>query len=185
MSTIIPVPKKSTPKQLNDFRSVAETSLVMKTLEKIMKSFSLSAVEPMLDPLQLAYRAGRGVDDGKLFLLDKLCNTWSGRSFMLKSSADFSSAFNTTQPPILAQKMISNFSLQHDLVLWIVEFLTNRCRQMFVNIECELSPVLDPECELSPVLDPPRGVSFSPLLCIIYTDDCRSNQENSYLVKFY
>ena len=152
MSTIISVPKMSIPKQLNDLRPVALTSLVMTPLETIMKSFILSAIQPVLDPLQFAYRAGRGVDDGKLFLLDKLCSTWSGRSLMLESSADFSSAFNTTQPPILAQKMISNFSLQHDLVLWIVEFLTNRCGQVFVNMECELSPVLDP----------PRGVSFSP-----------------------
>ena len=75
MSTIISVPKRSTPKQLKAFRPVALTSLVMKTLEKIMKSFSLSAVEPMLDPLQFAYRAERGVDDGKLFLLDKFCST--------------------------------------------------------------------------------------------------------------
>jgi len=80
-----------------------------------MKSFSLSAVEPVLDPLQFVYRAERGVDDGKLFLLDKLCSTWSGRSLMLESSADFSSAFNTTQPPILAQK---TFSMTSFCGLW-------------------------------------------------------------------
>ena len=56
MSTIIPVPKKSTSKQLNDFRPVALTLLAMKTQEKIMKSFILSAAEPMLDPLQFSYR---------------------------------------------------------------------------------------------------------------------------------
>ena len=37
-----------------------------------MKSFSLSAVEPLLDPLQFAYRVGRGVDNARLFLLDRL-----------------------------------------------------------------------------------------------------------------
>ena len=45
---------------------------MMKTLEKIVKSFILSAVQPMLDPLQFAYRAGRGAEDAKLFLLAKL-----------------------------------------------------------------------------------------------------------------
>ena len=33
-STVIPIPKTNNPKQLNDFRPVALTSLVMKTLEK-------------------------------------------------------------------------------------------------------------------------------------------------------
>ena len=32
-----------------------------------MTSFSLSAIEPMLDPLQFSYRVGKGVDDAKLF----------------------------------------------------------------------------------------------------------------------
>ena len=36
---------------------------------------------------------------------------------------------------------------------------------------------------MSLVLDPPMGV-LSPLLYILYSDDCRSNQENSYLVRF-
>ena len=30
----------------------------------------------------------------------------------------------------------------------------------------------------------PHGCAISPLLYILYTDDCRSNQENSYLVTF-
>ena len=72
MSTVIPVPKKSTPKQLSDLRLVALTSLVIETLEKIVKSLIFSALEPMFDPLQFAYRAGRGVEDTKLFLLYKL-----------------------------------------------------------------------------------------------------------------
>ena len=38
------------------------------------------------------------------------------------------------QPHILAQKLIFNLSLEHDLVLWIVNFLTNRRQQVFVNM---------------------------------------------------
>ena len=37
-----------------------------------MKSFILSAIKNMLDPLQFAYRVGKSVDDAKLFLLDRL-----------------------------------------------------------------------------------------------------------------
>ena len=76
MSTVIPVPKRSVPKQLNDPRPFTPTSLVMKTLQKRLwcKSFILSSVQPMLDPLQFAHRAGklRNVEDAKLFFLDKL-----------------------------------------------------------------------------------------------------------------
>ena len=40
LSTVIPIPKKDNPKLANDFRPIALTSLVMKTLEK--KSLSSS-----------------------------------------------------------------------------------------------------------------------------------------------
>ena len=110
MSTIIPVQKKSTPKQLSDLSPVALTSLVMNTLEKIVKSLIFSAVEPMLDPLQFAHRAERSVEDTKLFLLDKLYkHLEQPQSHARILFADFSSAFNSMQPHILAQKLIAIF----------------------------------------------------------------------------
>ena len=49
-STIVPVAKSNKPVTLNDFRPVVKSELVAKT-------------ERLLDPLQSAYRAGRGVQD--------------------------------------------------------------------------------------------------------------------------
>ena len=144
MSTIIPVPKMSSPKLPSDLRPVGLTSLVMKTLEMSVKSFILSAVEPMLESLQFAYRAGRGVEDAKLFPLDKLYKHLElPQSHARILFADFSMAFNTMQPPTLAQKLISNFSLQHDLVLWIVEFFNGQmsagvCEHVVLSAICHL-----------------------------------------------
>ena len=77
----------------------------------------------MLDPQQFAYRAGRGVEDDKLFLWDKLFKYLELLQFHARILfADFFSAFNTMQPHFLTQKLISNVSLQHDLVLRIVDF---------------------------------------------------------------
>ena len=42
--------------------------------------------------------------------------------------------------------------------------------------------VLSASCHLYWI--PPGVCVLSPLLYIMYTDDCRSNQENSYLVRF-
>ena len=177
MSTVIPVPKKFPLKRPNDLRPVALTSLVMKTLEKIVKSLVLSVVEPLLDPLQFAYRVGKGVDDAKVFLLDKLYKHLElPQSHARVLFADFSSAFNTMQPHILAQKLVSNFHLKHSLVLWIVDFLTNRCQQVFVNDMLST--------RIATFTGSPQGCVLSPLLYILYTDDCRSNQENSFLIKF-
>ena len=108
---------------------------MMKTLEKTVKLFILSAVQPMLDPLTFAYRAGRGIEDPSCSFWLCCMSTWRCCSFMLKSSLLTSLLFfNTMQPHILAQKLISNVSLQHDLVLWIVDLKKRRCQQVFVNM---------------------------------------------------
>ena len=133
-------------------------------------SLIFSAVEPLLDPLQFAYRVGRGVEVAKLFLLDKLHKHLElPQSHARILFADFSSAFNTMQPHILAQKLISNFSLQHDLALWIVDSLTDRCQQVFVNMSSEQAVTCTGF---------PQGYVLSAPLYILYTDDCRSKQEN-------
>ena len=55
MSTIIPVPKKYTAPCLNDYRPVALTSVVMKTLERLALQFLKLIIDPLLDQFQFAY----------------------------------------------------------------------------------------------------------------------------------
>ena len=108
----------------------------------------------MLHPLQFEYRVGRGFQDAKPFSLDKLYKHLESQAQML--FAYFSSAFNTLPP----QKGISNVTPQHDLALWVVNFLTNTMQQAFVNMLFSARTVT--------CIGSPRSVSFLPssTLCI-------------------
>ena len=93
---MIPVPKITNPRQFNDFRPVALTSLIMKISEKILKNLVLSIVDEKLDPLQFAYQSGRGVEDANLFILNNLYkHLEKPQAHVRLLFADFSSAFNT------------------------------------------------------------------------------------------
>lgn len=54
-STIIPIPKSKNQKELNNFRPVALTSIVMKNFERILKDLIVPLIDGKLDPLQFAY----------------------------------------------------------------------------------------------------------------------------------
>ena len=112
-----------------------------------------------------------------LFILNTLYRHLEGPQIHARISfADFSSTFNTIQPHILANKLVSYFGLDNHLVLWIIIFFTNRLQRVFVNgCFSELSLT----CTGSP-----QGCVLSPLLYILYIDDCRSNHLNRFLVKF-
>lgn len=68
----MPVPKVSGPKTLNDFRPVALTSILIKTLEKLVNSEILKKAEHAFDPMQCAYRANKGGEDATVTLLDSV-----------------------------------------------------------------------------------------------------------------
>ena len=108
----IPIPKVSKPRELQDFRPVALTSLVVKNIEKIIKDEVLALVEGKLDLLQFAYQPGKGVDDAKLFILDTLFkHLETPKSHARLLFADFSSAFNKMLPHVLIERLSSYFNL--------------------------------------------------------------------------
>ena len=177
ISHIVPLPKSSKPRQPNDFRPIALTSLTMKILEKLIKNQIVTTIKGKLDPLQFAYQAGKGVEDAQIFILNTLYRHLEKPNAHARLLfGDFSSAFNYMQPCLLIERLISDFKLSHQLVLLILDLLTNRQQRVFVN-GC-LSDIVVTNT------GSPQGCVLSPLLYILYTDSCRSSSDGSFLVKF-
>ena len=62
-STIIPLPKKTTVSNLNDYRPVALTPVIMKCFEKLVRSHITTSLPTTSDPHQFAYRANRSTEE--------------------------------------------------------------------------------------------------------------------------
>ncbi|KAK1803662.1 hypothetical protein P4O66_021066, partial [Electrophorus voltai] len=61
--------KKPRPSDLNDYRPVALTSVVIKRFEKLVRDLITSSLPASMDPLQFAYRHNRSTDDAIAHLL--------------------------------------------------------------------------------------------------------------------
>ena len=141
-SIIVPVAKKPCPVDNNDFRPVALTSIVMKSVEKYMLSVLNAKVN--MDPYQFAYSQGRGTDDA----INNITHSTVKHLECPKAYAqilliDFSSAFNTLQPHLLISKL-RKMSVNPFLIKWYFSFLTNRSQQVRVNntlSECKSAQV--------------------------------------------
>ena len=148
-----------------------------RSLRKLWKTWLFHTWRGSIDPLQFAYQAWKGIEDTKLFIL----NCFYRHLEKPKAHAgllftDFSSAFNLMQPHLLLKRLITDFNLPHQVVLWLLDFLTNRKQRVSVN-----GCVSD---SLALSTGSPQGCVLSPLLFILYTDECRSVRQGSYLVKF-
>ncbi len=174
--TIIPVPKKPKITGLKDYRPVGLTSVVMKSLERLVLAYLKDITRPLLDPLQFAYRANRSVDDavniGLHYILQHLDKPGNYARILF---VDFSSAFNTIMPDLLSDKL-TQLSVPTSIFQWITSFLTDR--QQLVRLGKLTSRTLTISTGA------PQGCVLSPLLFSLYTNDCTSKDPSVKLLKF-
>ena len=106
ITSIVPLPKHSSPTCLNDYRPVALTPIVMKCFERLVLAHLKNCLPPSLDPHQFAYRSNRSTEDAVSTALHCVLshldnkNTYARMLFV-----DFSSAFNTVVPSKLITKL--------------------------------------------------------------------------------
>ena len=127
MSIISPVPKKSDPESLNDYRPVALTSCVMKCFEKLVLKFMNTLLPPCFDSYQFTYRERRSTDDAiAINVHDLLQHAETRNIYSRVLFIDYSSAFNTIIPCKLFDKLLTKLNFPLSLCNWILNFLLER-----------------------------------------------------------
>ncbi|KAK3570559.1 hypothetical protein QTP86_022509 [Hemibagrus guttatus] len=175
-SAIIPVPKKTKITVLNDYRLVAMTPVVMKSFEHLVLSYLKDITDPLLDPLQFAYRANRSVDDAANMALHFILQHLdSPGSYARVLFVDFSSAFNMIISALLRDKL-SQLNVPDSMCSWIMDFLTDR--QQIMRLGTHVSDFQHIST------GSPQGRALSPLLFSLYTNSCTSGHETVKLLKF-
>uniref|UniRef100_A0A8C4TKB5 Reverse transcriptase domain-containing protein n=1 Tax=Erpetoichthys calabaricus TaxID=27687 RepID=A0A8C4TKB5_ERPCA len=171
---ITPVPKVSCTSELNDFRPVALTSHVMKTMERLLLQHLRPQVQYTLDPLQFAYQVG--AEDAIIYMLHRsLSHLDRGSGAVRIMFLDFSSAFNTIQPLLLRDKL-TEMGVDSYLVAWIVDYLKDRPQYVRLgNCTCDI---------VVSNTGAPQGTVLSPILFSLYTSDFQHNSESCHMQKF-
>ncbi|KAL0195028.1 hypothetical protein M9458_008600 [Cirrhinus mrigala] len=175
-TSIVPVPKHSSPTCLNDYRPVALTPIIMKCFEQLVLTHLKDSLQSSLDPLQFAYRGNRSTEDAvsialhsALTHLDNI-NTYARMLFV-----DFSSAFNTVLPSKLITKL-RDLDINTSLCNWIMDFLTNRPQHVRSGHICSTTITLNTGV--------PQGCVLSPFLYSLFTHDCRPMHGSNTIIKF-
>ena len=101
-AVIVPVPKKTTAKEYNDYRPIALTYVPFKCLERILLKYLLPEIEDNLDPYQFSYRKNKSTEDATLLYNNLVVEHLENKNAYVRSVfIDFSSAFNALKPDIV------------------------------------------------------------------------------------
>ena len=110
-----------------------------------------------------------------MFVNNALRHMEKPKTFVRILFIDFSSAFNTIQPHIMVEKLLS-LSVNKNLIAWILDFLTNRTQYV------KLNETISNLCKLN--TGAPQGCVLSPTLYTLYTNDYRVKHSDTSLIKF-
>ncbi|KAK3531636.1 hypothetical protein QTP70_025878 [Hemibagrus guttatus] len=125
-TTIIPMAKKSPVSCLNDYRPISLTPIIMKCFERLIRRQIKDLLPPSLDSMQFVYCPNRSTDDAINTTLHlSLTHLENKDTYVRMLFIDFSSAFNTTIPQHLTEKL-SLLYINTSLCNWILDFLTGR-----------------------------------------------------------
>ena len=172
----MPVPKTGRLAVLNDYRPVALTSHIMKTLERLVLRHLRPLTEHALDPLQFGYRESVGVDDAVLYLLHRAYSYLDEPGSHVRIMFfDFSSAFNTIQPLLLGEKL-ERMGVDPFFTSWIKNYLTGR--PQFVRLGSCASDIVVSSTGA------PQGTVLAPFLFTLYTSDFIYNSESCHVQKY-
>ena len=175
-SEIVPLPKVNIPKEMNDLRPVALTSVLMKCLESIVKHRLEYYVKDKCDKFQFAYRSGRCVDDAVVTLIESICSHLDkAKCFSRVLFIDFSSAFNTIKPHVLLKKLY-NMNVNTTILKWIHSYLTSRTQYVRWGDVRSNTIVTNTGA--------PQGCVLSPVLFTLYTNDCVSANDQCTIIKY-
>ena len=176
LSNIVPVPKKPVATELNDFGHIALTSILCKSMERVVSKHITSSVSCSLDYLQFAYKSNRSTDDATVTLFNiiakhlQVTNHYARVLFI-----DFTSAFNTMQIHILLQRLV-DLGVNGGIIHWVRDFLSNRPQRV------RFSNTVSEEIVLN--TGAPQGTILSPLLFSIYTNEFKIHHDHFRLLKY-
>ena len=132
-SYITSVPKIICPKENNDYRPVALTSIVMKCLDCLVACKLWLDVQDYLDPFQYAYRQGRGTYDAVNTVVHLILKHLDKpKAYARLLFIDYSLAFNLIQPHTLLSKL-KQMNVNPYIIKWYHSFLTDIVQLVKVN----------------------------------------------------
>ncbi|KAK2918358.1 hypothetical protein Q8A73_002729 [Channa argus] len=175
-TTIVPLPKKSPPTCLNDYRPVALTPIIMKCFERVVLAHIQSSIPDTIDPLQYAYRPNRSTSDAIAAAIHySLSHLENKDSYLRILFIDYSSAFNTVILHKLTHKL-STLGLHPTLCDWLLDFLTGRPQSVRIGNRTSARLITN--------IGTPQGCVLSPILYTLFTYDCVASHKDNIILKF-
>lgn len=172
LSVVMPLPKKSKPKNFNDIRPISLLPILSKVFEKIIARQLWIHLDKynILPEYQSGFRAGHGCVTALLHILDDVIKDMDRGMYVALVLLDFSKAFDTISHDLLLL-ILKYIGLGPSAVELFRQYLADRHQIVRCGDRCSQPGRLS--------FGVPQGSVLGPILFIIYTSVFVSSIRNS------
>ena len=159
---VIPIYKKKTKSDMNNYRPISLLPVVSKILEKIMhkRVYSFLDRNEFFFHNQFGFRAKHSTELATSLLIDRVCNALNKNMKAMTIFLDMSKAFDCVDLNLLMQKL-HNYGIRGQAYSWFYSYLHGRSQKVMVNGKFSEN-TCNIECGV------PQGSILGPLLYLIY-----------------
>ena len=145
VANVVPVHKKGSKDNIENYRPISLTSLVMKTFERIIKDELLHRTANCLDGRQHGFLKDRSCTTNMINFVDSVVLSVNGISIISTDVVyfDFSKAFDSVNHDLILVKLKDNYSIDGRLLKFIKTYLQGREQSVVIeNCKSSGKPVL-------------------------------------------
>jgi len=174
VSKIIPIYKKGSKTDLNNYRPISILPVVVKVFENVIKSRLLKYFEKfnLLSSSQYGYRPGRSTTSAIMDMIEAILNGFESGFSCVATMFDLTRAFDCVSHTLLLQKL-EKYGVRGVPNSLIGSYLQNRVQYACVGDDVSTTTSIK--------YGVPQGSVLGPILFIIYINDISLNNKNSKL----